>query len=149
LPLKWEIVRNRNFDDAKAHVDTYAKGMINELHANEFKGEYVSSTPDYDRLTEELIYHAAKLRYAIALGDEKAIMEFAADVGNCAMFVACNHQVLSTDLMDMEPADYGEGHSFDSRVKEELLEMSKNFVMGVQTAIALPRPGGAHGAPAY
>lgn len=65
----------------------YRSAMQNELAANESKGDWLAR-PMSDQVAE-LRYHVAKLRAAVAcdLPDER-ILEFAADVGNHAMFVA-------------------------------------------------------------
>ena len=77
-------------------VDEYAKAMQHELEANAHKGDWLLDTDtgqplDDETLVWELIYHLFKLIAAILKGNKQAILHYAADVGNCAWFIADKH----------------------------------------------------------
>lgn len=79
-------------------VDRFTRAMRRELEANAHKGGrsgdrgWISSMTPEKRVSE-LLYHVAKLAYAQRQylqgdGTSEQVVEFAADVGNCALMVA-------------------------------------------------------------
>lgn len=103
-----------------------------ELRANEWKGDYTKWPKDTYHNAMEIAYHAAKLFAAMVEGNKPAIMEFAADVGNCAMFAAKACDALHSDYVLMESADYSEGGSvLDPHDKDVLMQVSREFARSV------------------
>jgi hypothetical protein len=80
----------------------YAKSLAHELRANAFKGSWQRGRDGKHRtdkdLLSDLVYHVIKLGMACAKPDAALVAEYAADVGNCAMFLAEKHGALSEDL---------------------------------------------------
>lgn len=72
----------------------FTKRMRTELASNAHKGDRPGWLSAGSReMVAEVLYHAAKLSYALRQaeqgdGDPDKVLEFAADVGNCAMMVA-------------------------------------------------------------
>jgi hypothetical protein len=83
-------------------IEVFAQAMRNELRANAHKGDWTGAS--LSELSFEVLYHAAKLELAIREGDKKAILEFAADVGNGAMMVADVAEALDLSLASDEPS---------------------------------------------
>lgn len=74
-----------------------AKQMRAELAANEWKGDGWNAVPLLD-LSNEVIYHAAKLDLAVRANDRAAVRELAADTANCAALLAD-----AAGALDLEP----------------------------------------------
>ena len=72
----------------------FIKAMTNELKANAHKGDRASwLTMNVREANSEVLYHVAKLVFAshkLTNGNEtkEHVLEYAADVANCAMMVA-------------------------------------------------------------
>ena len=77
-------------------VLTFGAAMMQELQNNSHKGDWADMP--LGQGVHELFYHVAKLGLAAKeIGDHsEAVLEYAADVGNCAMFVADNYGALDT-----------------------------------------------------
>jgi hypothetical protein len=90
-------------------VEAFATAMCDELAANAHKGRRENwQQMSSERAVAELLYHSAKLAYALrALEDcidpdevepaQAAVLEHAADVGNCALMAADVAGVLAVD----------------------------------------------------
>jgi hypothetical protein len=97
----------------KPQLCTFLTAMSHEIVDNDHKGHWLqdetTGEPRQDLdLMGDLLYHAAKLGLAVASGNKTAILEYAADVGNCAWFVADKHQALDLDLLHPGPIEYDE-----------------------------------------
>ena len=91
--------------DREEAVDLYATAMKRELEANEYKGDPAKVSPE--ELTSELIGHLQKLLWMIHQRTDTGvamwsspyinarILEYAADIGNLAMFMAHNAESLN------------------------------------------------------
>jgi len=72
--------------ELSAEILAFAQEMQRELDANSRKGEPGSwKYVDPDILWNDLMYHAAKMIYAMKHGEGERVDEFAADVANMAM----------------------------------------------------------------
>lgn len=69
-------------------VETFAAMMDAEMRANEPRKGTDWRELDVHTAFDELVKHADKLLKAVAADDAARVAEHAADVGNCAMFVA-------------------------------------------------------------
>jgi uncharacterized protein YcaQ len=80
--------------DHEAPFGEYVRAMARELEANRHKGDRTGWLAQDPRvLVSEVLYHAAKLSYALRQfqqgdGPPERVLEFAADVGNTALMVA-------------------------------------------------------------
>lgn len=81
-----------------------AQAMTNELKTNAHKGDW--SELDGGEGIHELIYHAVKLALAARGGHRAAVLEYAADVANHAMFVADACGSLDPALLTDEHVEY-------------------------------------------
>lgn len=62
--------------------------MQKELEANSHKGEIGDwKDCDIEYLSNDVLYHAAKMIHAIRHGETEKVIEFAADTANMAMMV--------------------------------------------------------------
>jgi len=59
--------------------------MLQELRANEHKGDWEQWNPDDATLIKEIRHHVDKLDQAIFLRDAAAVADHCADLGNLAM----------------------------------------------------------------
>lgn len=94
-------------------VELFARAMERELRANEAKGGWHDVDPRV--LISDTGYHLLKLIRAVRRGSPTRILEHAADVANCAMFVADVAGCLTAETVaarDTEP-DYMEGSGGD------------------------------------
>jgi hypothetical protein len=84
----------------------FVQAMADELRANAHKGDRAGwLTMNRKEAVAEVLYHAAKLAYAAAHDDDE-ILEFAADVANCALMVADVCDALTPhDQVHGEPRD--------------------------------------------
>lgn len=73
---------------AAVEITKFSKAMSNEAQANAHKGHWKDNDADVAHHVKELLYHAAKLMTAAEVGDKSAVLEYAADVANHAMFAA-------------------------------------------------------------
>lgn len=92
-------------------VDVFYDAMLHELKCNAHKGDWltdeVTDAPRGNRqMVADLLYHAAKLYAAVMANERPAALEYAADVGNCAWFVADKMQALDTALLTEGPVEY-------------------------------------------
>lgn len=74
-------------------IDKFRRQMCREMAANTFKGDAWKELCQ-EQHEAELIYHVLKLIYSARAADQTAILEHAADVGNCAAMMADKHGVL-------------------------------------------------------
>lgn len=66
----------------------FVKRMAGELRVNAWKGNWREEIGGERDASFEVIYHAAKLDWALTTGNREAVREFAADVANCAMIAS-------------------------------------------------------------
>jgi len=81
----------------------FARMMDAEMDANEARKGESWRVLSSDDLYFELNKHADKLRLAMLAGDADKIAEHAADVGNCARFIAERAGVLSKHYRGSDP----------------------------------------------
>ena len=67
-------------------VKSFSKSMLNELKANDYKGDWVDS--DKWDLLQELYNHTNKLKDALNIDYKEKILEYNADCGNLSMMIA-------------------------------------------------------------
>lgn len=94
-------------------LQVFAESMAHELDSNAHKGNWLEDSDTGQPLTDEqllheLLYHASKLATAMARGDKQAILQYAADVGNCSWFIADKFEALDTALLTTSPIEYGD-----------------------------------------
>ena len=89
---------------ASKEIIKFAKAMANEAQANAHKGHWKDNDADVAHHVKELLYHAAKLMTAAEVGDKPAVLEYAADVANHAMFAADIAGALDAELT-LTPAE--------------------------------------------
>lgn len=110
--------------DVAAPFRAFAGAMVRELAANRHKGDRAGWQQMNGReAVNEVLYHAAKLSYALRQyeqGDGPAdkILEFAADIGNCAMMVADVAGV----LVPRSPGGFPEHANWEN---EDLIAMAR------------------------
>jgi hypothetical protein len=101
--------------DAKyrtAAVQKFAKRMAQELAMNAYKGDWTKG--DVYEQVDEIMYHVAKLVFALEADHKQAIGEYAADVANHALIVADRMGVLDepaskpTFIVDVTNVPYNE-----------------------------------------
>ena len=86
--------------DHEAPFEAFVQAMADELRANAHKGDRAAWLQDDPWvLVSEVLYHAAKLSYALRQyrqgdGPAERVLEFAADTANMAMMVADSAGVL-------------------------------------------------------
>lgn len=83
----WKIVQSE-VKTVPCTFDSFVERMKIELEANAHKGDqgsWANVSPEV--LWNDMMYHAAKLIYAIKHGEAGKVEEFAADVANMAMMV--------------------------------------------------------------
>jgi hypothetical protein len=117
-------------------LDRYLPHAENELQANSWKGDHWRDQPA-DELAFEVLYHAAKLAIAVRLGDTPAsVLEYAADMANCAAMVADNLDLLDQpprNLDDAAPVEYdGVGGTDLKHHIRDHHESLKDFVPGTK-----------------
>ena len=78
-------------------IAKFKDAMIHELAANAHKGHWLDGDPSYESLMSEVLYHAFKLALAAKEGHKGGVIEFSADVANCAMFIADKMKALEVD----------------------------------------------------
>lgn len=71
--------------DQEANIYRFAELMINELNANEGKGNFSNWIPDKKELLREMDHHLNKFKLALATDDCELITEYAADIANYCM----------------------------------------------------------------
>lgn len=98
---------------AALEIAQFSLAMSNEALANAHKGHWKDNDADVAHHVKELLYHAAKLMTAAEVGDKAAVLEYAADVANHAMFAADIAGALDAELT-LTPAEGLE--SDDSKV---------------------------------
>lgn len=95
-PKDWKAAGRTDRREQDA-VRRYGAAMIHQLEANRGKGDW-AEIKDWDTHVYELLYHVMKLVVCMQSktrpSDPIALQEFAADVGNHAMFIADNAGVL-------------------------------------------------------
>lgn len=101
-----ELARRRGLLPAMHNADhdepfaAFVAAMADELRANQHKGDRAAWTQVDPRvLVSEVLYHAAKLSYALRQhrqgdGPAQSVVEFAADTANMALMVADSAGVL-------------------------------------------------------
>lgn len=109
---------------ALPQLRVYVEAMSHELKDNAHKGDWLTVDPEFDHIEDDLpptrlkphellgdlLYHAAKLGMAMRSGDKQAVLEYAADVGNCAWFCADSFEALDPALLHEGPIEYDQDH---------------------------------------
>lgn len=90
---------------AETEFEVFFKAMRHEIAMNARKGTWKET--DLDSLMTDVIYHLVKLQKAVEMDDKAAILELAADVANCSMFVADVAGALRKDLITGDIAYIG------------------------------------------
>jgi hypothetical protein len=96
---------------AEAEIEKFCTAMRNEALSNAHKGHWSDNGQTAEDHVKEAMYHGAKLLVAILHGDKDAVLEYAADVANHAMFSADMMEALDAKL-SLKPAEgveYGDG----------------------------------------
>lgn len=94
----------------------YAQAMARELTDNAHKGHWLQTEDGGERqrtpleLFSDLLYHVIKLGLASIVDDKEAVQEYAADVGNCAWFLADHHGALAVEPTHVGPIEYDDEH---------------------------------------
>lgn len=121
-------------------VVKYGQALLHELEANAHKGDWLTDSETDKPLSDEhmlweLLYHASKLGAAMVKGNREAILHYAADVGNCAWFIADKYKALDVALLgDVggTPIEYGDDpvdtpEGFSNK-KQRALELAKEML---------------------
>lgn len=123
-------------------VGCFAEAMAAELEANEGKGNWITNQPDdsIEPLIKDLLYHVAKLIVAVRQDHPEGILEYAADVGNEAMFLtdifgvlgwATRDEALALDDVIAGAGQDELGSKDGSKTREELSAIAEMFVANV------------------
>lgn len=105
-------------------LQKFCQAMSHELRANAHKGSWEEMKGDADAMVYEVFYHALKLSLAIKLGmGEAAILEFAADTGNSAMFVADNYGVLDDQDPQRDPTVFSPDNPHAGRLYQNRTDL--------------------------
>ena len=91
-------------EEVSPEISRFAQIMQRELDANAHKGEsgtWALCAPEI--LWNDLMYHAAKMIYAMKHGESERVEEFAADVANMAMMTLDAYNVRHVPQVFEEP----------------------------------------------
>lgn len=102
---EWESIRNA--EDAGEPAEREARTawilarfvarMRSELKTNYWKGDWRTEVDGDEEASFEVLYHAAKLDWALRTNNVEAIREFAADTANCALIASDMQDVWRED----------------------------------------------------
>lgn len=109
-------------DRGTCELEVFTLAMQHELDVNAFKGSWKDH--DLDSLMVDLVYHVAKLQVAVREKYQRGVMELAADVGNCAMFVA---DVVGALTPEMATSEENAGYIGQN----DLMKLSTDFAKSV------------------
>lgn len=93
---------------AALEIEQFKIAMLNEAASNVHKGHWKREGQTAEKHVKQILYHAQKLLIAIEFDNKEAILEYAADVANHAMFAADISDALGAELSPA-PAE-GEGY---------------------------------------
>jgi hypothetical protein len=130
----------------------FVEAMTHEMEDNAHKGHWMtdrlynkdgSVANEWNRAPAEflsdLMYHFLKLVLAVRSGDEASVLEYVADVGNCAWFVADFFGLLSVPIEHMHrgPIEYM-SERMPGVTPEQLQTLKKNADTIVRAMLDVP-----------
>lgn len=112
---KKEIKASSDEFNTKLKIEFFKQAMLNELKANNDKGN-INNFNDYHKIIAEMEYHKAKMLLAIRLKNKQALKEYIADTANYLFMLGNLFGIYEWDFEDKKS-----GESFEINKDVEVL----------------------------